>query len=40
MAYYKAQKDFEDIYGFKPELKLMVDKKWRNVNDVKDSKRF
>ncbi len=40
MAYYKAQKDFEDIFGFKPELKVKVDKKWRNMADVKDSKRF
>lgn len=40
MAYYKAQKDFEDIFGFKPELKVKTDKKWRKIDNVKDSKRF
>lgn len=32
-AYCKAQKDFEDIYGFKPELRYMEDEEWKRFEN-------
>ena len=33
-GYYRAVKDFKDIYGFEPELRYMEDKKWKKFGKM------
>lgn len=33
-GYYKAVKDFKDIYGFEPALEIMEEKTWKKFENL------